>query len=66
MRVAEARPLTALEIARRATLKPITDIAGQIGLAADLLEPYGEYVAKIKLDADRRRSPTGRWPATWW
>jgi formate--tetrahydrofolate ligase len=43
--------LTALEIARRATLEPITTIATKAGIAADLLEPYGPFVAKIKLDA---------------
>ena len=43
--------LTALEIARKAVLTPITEVAAGIGLAADLLEPYGEFVAKIKLDA---------------
>lgn len=42
---------TALEIARQATLKPIGDIAAQMGLPASLLEHYGEHVAKIKLEA---------------
>ena len=40
-----------LEVARRAKLKPLSDIAAQIGIGEDLLEPYGEGVAKIKLDA---------------
>ena len=40
-----------LEIARGATLKPLGDIAGQMGLPPHLLEPYGEHVAKIKLSA---------------
>jgi formate--tetrahydrofolate ligase len=43
--------LTSLEIARKASLKPVTAIAADIGLSADLLETYGDYVAKIKLDA---------------
>ena len=43
--------LTALEIARSATLRPIAEIAGEIGLGPDLLEPYGEFVTKVKLDA---------------
>jgi formate--tetrahydrofolate ligase len=51
MSVAEARPQTALEIARRASLKPIADIAGEIDIAVDHLELYGQYVAKVKLDA---------------
>lgn len=42
---------TALEIARSATLKPITDVAALMGIGPDLLEPYGEFVTKIKLDA---------------
>ena len=42
---------SALEIARKAVLRPVTAIAAEIGIATDLLEPYGEYVAKVKLDA---------------
>jgi formate--tetrahydrofolate ligase len=42
---------TDLEIARNAQLKPIDDIASEIGLGMHLLEPYGEQVAKIKLAA---------------
>jgi len=42
---------TDLEIARQAQLKPIDDIASEIGLGMHLLEPYGEQVAKIKLSA---------------
>jgi formate--tetrahydrofolate ligase len=40
-----------LEIARSAQLKPVDDIAGEIGLGMHLLEPYGEQVVKIKLAA---------------
>ncbi len=40
-----------LEIARAAHLKPIVDIAADMGIDASLLEPYGEGVAKIKLAA---------------
>ncbi len=42
---------TALEIARQAKLKPITEIAAEIGLPAALIEPYGEHIAKIDLAA---------------
>jgi formate--tetrahydrofolate ligase len=42
---------TALEIARSATLLPITDVAAGMGITEDLLEPYGRYVAKISLEA---------------
>ncbi|HUA41880.1 MAG TPA: formate--tetrahydrofolate ligase [Streptosporangiaceae bacterium] len=40
-----------LEIARSASLKPLDDIAAEMGLSPDLLEPYGDYVKKIKLAA---------------
>src|SRR6201997_4902947 len=42
---------TDLEIARSASLKPLDDIAAEMGLSADLLEPYGDNVKKIKLAA---------------
>ena len=40
-----------LEIARQAHLKPIAEIAKDMGIEPRLLEHYGESVAKIKLDA---------------
>src|ERR1051325_10697932 len=40
-----------LEIARGAHLKPLLDIAAEMGLREGVLEPYGDKVAKIKLDA---------------
>ncbi len=40
-----------LEIARQAMLKPLDDIASEIGIGPNLLEPYGESVMKIKLAA---------------
>ena len=43
--------LTALEIARRASLLPITEVAASMGIGEDLLEPYGRHVAKVSLDA---------------
>jgi formate--tetrahydrofolate ligase len=42
---------SALEISRRATLKPVADVAAEIGLPPWLIEPYGEHVAKIDLAA---------------
>ncbi len=42
---------TDLEIARGAALKPLEDIASEMGIPTHLLEPYGEQVMKIKLDA---------------
>ena len=40
-----------LEIARGAALKPLEDIAAGMGISAHLLEPHGEEVMKIKLEA---------------
>jgi formate--tetrahydrofolate ligase len=40
-----------LEIARGAALKPLEDIADEMGIPTHLLEPYGEEVMKVKLDA---------------
>jgi formate--tetrahydrofolate ligase len=42
---------TALEIARHATLKPINEIADEIGIPPWLTERHGEHVAKIDLRA---------------
>src|SRR5258707_4870395 len=42
---------TDLEIARKAQLKPMPEIAARMGIDPHLLEPYGHDVAKIKLDA---------------
>ena len=36
-----------LEIARAATLRPITEIAERAGIPADALEPYGRHKAKV-------------------
>ena len=40
-----------LEIARKATAKPLTEIAAQMGIGSEFLEPYGKSLAKISLDA---------------
>jgi formate--tetrahydrofolate ligase len=40
-----------LEIARKAKLKPLGDIAASMGLPAEFMQPYGDDVAKIKLEA---------------
>jgi formate--tetrahydrofolate ligase len=42
---------TDLEIARGAALKPLMDIAAEMGIGSHLLEPYGDEVMKIKLAA---------------
>ena len=43
--------LNDLEVARRAHPKPLMEIAAQMGLSELLLEPYGEGVAKVRLEA---------------
>lgn len=40
-----------LEIAQKAKLVPLENIAEQMGLDKELYEPYGRHVAKISLDA---------------
>jgi formate--tetrahydrofolate ligase len=40
-----------LDIARSALLKPLDDVAHELGIGSHLLEPYGESVVKIKLAA---------------
>ena len=42
---------TALDIARSAKLAPIASVAQEMGIGEDLLQPYGTYVAKIRLEA---------------
>ncbi|WP_216206503.1 formate--tetrahydrofolate ligase [Amycolatopsis aidingensis] len=39
-----------LDISRSTTLKPLEEIAGELGIGAHLLEPYGRQVAKIPLE----------------
>ena len=53
----------AIEIARQATLRPIADIAAQMGIPPTLLEHYGANVAKVDLDAIGALSgnPTARY-----
>src|SRR3712207_1637940 len=43
--------LSDLAIARSANLKPLDEVAGSMGIDPRFLEPYGESVAKIKLEA---------------
>jgi len=39
-----------LEIAQEATMRPIIDVARELGLSEDDIELYGKYKAKIKLE----------------
>ncbi|MFL5579645.1 MAG: formate--tetrahydrofolate ligase [Gemmatimonadaceae bacterium] len=43
-----------IEIAQRATLRPIVDVAAELGLRADDLDLYGRYKAKVSLDVTSR------------
>ncbi len=54
----EARLSTDIEIARAATLQPITAIAAIIGLPPEAIEPHGHHIAK--LSAATTASLTGR------
>ncbi|RVT98837.1 formate--tetrahydrofolate ligase [Rhodovarius crocodyli] len=52
-----------LEIARKATLRPIAAIASRAGIDEEALEPHGKYKAKIGLDfvaAARAQRPRGK------
>lgn len=42
---------TDLDIARAASLKPISDIAAKAGFTPDTLSPYGKYIAKVNARA---------------
>lgn len=43
-----------IEIAQAAKLRPITDVAKEIGLGADDLDLYGKYKAKVSLELTNR------------
>lgn len=45
---------TDIEIAQQAKMKPITDIAVEIGLLDDEIELYGKYKAKVSLNVLKR------------
>ncbi|MBY4797932.1 formate--tetrahydrofolate ligase [Collinsella sp. AGMB00827] len=49
-----------IEIAQEAHLKPIVDVAADLGLEATSLEPYGRYKAKINVDALASRPRAGK------
>lgn len=49
--------LTDVEIAQKASLKPITEIAARLGLQDTKLEPYGWTKAKVSLDAVEMAAP---------
>src|SRR6266545_3013128 len=49
-----------IAIAQAAKLRPIRDVAAELGLSDDELELYGKYKAKISLRALQQRSAKGR------
>jgi len=49
-----------IAIAQAAKLRPIVDVARELGLAEDELEVYGRYKAKVRLEAVEKRRPKGR------
>ncbi len=52
---------TDIAIAQAAKLRPIADVAAELGLSPDDILPYGRYKAKISADALKRyREPKGR------
>jgi formate--tetrahydrofolate ligase len=42
---------SALDISRRVALRPLEEVAAGMGIGRHLLEPYGDAVAKVKLEA---------------
>jgi len=49
-----------IAIAQAAKLRPIADVAGELGLTPDELLPYGRTKAKIAPEAVAKRTPKGR------
>ena len=49
-----------IAIAQAAKLRPIQDVAAELGLSDDELELYGKYKAKISIGALARRATKGR------
>jgi formate--tetrahydrofolate ligase len=49
-----------IAIAQAAKLRPIAEVAEEVGLTADEILPYGRYKAKISAEAIAKRTPKGR------
>jgi formate--tetrahydrofolate ligase len=49
-----------IAIAQAAKLRPIQDVAAELGLVPDDILPYGRYKAKISADVVARAKPKGR------
>ena len=60
---ATAKPSTVpsdIAIAQAATMRPIAEVAAEVGLGPEEILPYGRYKAKISAEAIARRKPGGR------
>jgi formate--tetrahydrofolate ligase len=55
-----AKVPTDIAIAQAAKLRPVADLAAELGLAEDEVELYGKYKAKVRLAALAARKPKGR------
>jgi formate--tetrahydrofolate ligase len=49
-----------IAIAQAARLRPIADVAAEVGLQPEEILPYGRFKAKISAEAIARRKPKGR------
>lgn len=49
-----------LEISRSTTLDPLPDVASKLGIDPGMLEPYGDSVAKVSLEAAEQRTDQPR------
>jgi formate--tetrahydrofolate ligase len=49
-----------IEIARDATLRPITDVAADLGIDGEQIIPYGRHKAKLPLSLLKARGSTGK------
>lgn len=58
--MSERIPLSGLEIARHATIRPIGEVAAAAGINADALELYGRYKAKIDPARLSAPAPAGK------
>lgn len=55
-----AQPLSDLEIAKNATMRPITEIAKAANIPEEALELYGKYKAKIDVTKLPQQTPTAK------
>ncbi len=49
-----------IAIAQAAKLRPIADVASEVGLQPEEILPYGRYKAKVSAEAIAKRKPKGR------